>query len=233
MSLSEDRMIYWLRKELGGLDDSDLSDVDALELLNMSLWSLEDTFPFKAKETVNTSIPLVEGTSSYSLASITRLDAITSVSIRLSADSNNEGHKLARMTRDWYDANYVGGEDARALPTRYMREGNLLYVYPDPNADYAGLALRIAHRQGIASIIDGATSSGLPRNWDEIVMRGAVWRAHNANGDYNLAQQATNFQLGLIRQAITVEAKEERDSRYARVNVIHEFPEEELEGHEG
>jgi hypothetical protein len=114
-----------------------------------------------------------------------------------------------------------------------MREGNNLILYPTPDSDTGGLNLRISFKQGIASIAADSTGSGLPRNWDEIVVAGAAWRGHKAKGDYNIAQQAANFQIGLIRSAVPVEAKEERDSRYARLNVIWEWPEEELEGYEG
>lgn len=222
MSLTLTRLRYLLRKGLGvALDTSDLNDEDADELLNMSLWPLEDSFPFKAKEECYT-VSLVEGQFQYDLSGITNLDALRSISIE---DSDGKSHKLMRTTRDWWDENYNSATDARGFPERYFRHKDTLMVYPVPSDVEAGLTLQIITSDSVASLVNaGDTPDGLPRNWHEIVLHGAIWRGHYFNEDYNLAQQAANFQIGLIRQAVTTEAKEEEDSRYAGLEVLHDWP---------
>jgi hypothetical protein len=64
MSLPLDRMRALLRKGLGGLDEQDLPDTEADELLNMSLWELESRFDFKEKECL-IQTPIVGGTYEY------------------------------------------------------------------------------------------------------------------------------------------------------------------------
>jgi hypothetical protein len=107
MSLTLTRMRYNVRKGLGGLDSTDLSDTDCDELLNMSLWDLEDKFPFEAKETVYTA-PLVEDQYEYDLAGISLLDAIASITY---LDENGKSQTLDRMTRKEYDDRFDDGSE--------------------------------------------------------------------------------------------------------------------------
>ena len=46
--LSLTRMQALLRKGLGGLDSTDLTNTEADEYLNLALWELEDKSPFRA-----------------------------------------------------------------------------------------------------------------------------------------------------------------------------------------
>lgn len=214
------RFRYQIRKEVGR-DSDDYPDDDVDEHINYALWELEDKFPFEVKETLFTT-SLVEGQSEYSLSGLTTLDYLYSV-----ATVNDEGvrEKLARMTRDWFDNN-VDQDDDEGWPQRYLRENKTLTIWPPPDSEADGENLELALRTSVASLAAGADTTGLPRNWDEILLHGAIWRAWKSFGDYAQAQQAYNFQIGLIRNATPTEAKEERDSRYARLDVIWEFPEE-------
>lgn len=222
MSLSLERMRALVRKGLGGLDSNDIDNDDVDELLNISLWEMESKFPFRSMQS-NFLESLVIDQYIYSIATIERLDAIESVAVI--DDETGKRTKLARMTRDWFDANFT--EEEVGTPLRYMRENNCIYVYPIPDEV---LDIEIHARQGVESLAEGtAESTTLPRNWDEIVVSGAIWRGHFFNEDYNLARQAKNFQVGLIHSAVPTEAKEEKDSRYAGLNVLTEWPVE-LEG---
>lgn len=216
MSLSLERMRYRVREGLGGLSESDMDDTDVDELLNLSLWEIEDKFSFTTKRKRVETL-LVVDQYIYDVTGIIRLDAIHSIAV---IDSNGNRKKLARMTRDWLDENFQSEE--KGTPERYLREGCTLTVYPIPDE---ALDLEISVQQGVASLAEGTVeATGLPRNWDEIVVQGAIWRGHYFKEDYNLAQQAVNFQLGLIRNAVPVDVKEERDSRYAGLDVLTEWP---------
>ena len=216
--LSLARMQALLRKGLGGLDSTDLTDPDADEYLNLALWDLEDKFPFRAKET-EMRFPLVVDQFEYTIPATT--DAISSIAL---IDSEGQRHKLVRKSRDWMDEN-IDESGTGATPTFYLREDTTLIVYPIPDAI---LTIIITLKVSITSVLTGSVVvSGLPRNWDVLVVEGAIVFGHIFNGDYNEARQLANFQLTGVRSAVLTLSKEEKaDSRYARLNVIDSFPED-------
>ena len=220
MDLTLTRMQALLRKGLGGLDDTDLTNVEADEYLNLALWELEDKFPFRAKET-EMRFPLVVDQYEYTIPVTT--DAISSIAL---LDSNAQRHKLVRKSRDWMDENIdeTGGSEG-ATPTFYLREDTTLILYPIPNKI---LTVVMTLKISIESLLTGAvTETGLPRNWDVLVVQGAVVYGHFFAGDYNESRQAANFQITSVRSAVLNLLKEEKaDSRYARLNVIDAFPED-------
>ncbi|KKM60409.1 hypothetical protein LCGC14_1542100 [marine sediment metagenome] len=220
MDLTLARMQALLRKGLGGLDSSDLTDVEADELLNLALWDLEDKFPFRAKET-EMRFPLVVDQFEYTIPTTT--DAISSIAL---LDSEAQRHKLVRKSRDWMDENIdeTGGSEG-ATPTFYLREDTTLILYPIPDAI---LTVIMTLKVSITSLLTSSvTSTGLPRNWDVLVVQGGIMHGHIFAGDYNEARQIANFQLTAVRSAVLTLSKEEKaDSRYARLNVIDSFPED-------
>lgn len=223
MSLSIERLRTLLRRGLGGVDDVDLPDAEADELLNLSLWSIEDTYPFRAKETTY-STELVEGQRVYSLLNLSRLDALQSIVV---IDAENRRKKLSRATRSWFDENGTDNPDARGMPSRYFRERISLYLDPIPSASEVGYILEVAAKESVESVSSsGDSATGLPRNWDEIVLYGAIYRGRLLNSDHQEADRVLNIQLGLIRASVPTEAKEETDSRYARLDVLTEAPED-------
>ena len=217
MSLDLDRMIALTRKGLGGLDSDDLTDVETVELLNLALWELEDKFPFKSKET-EMRFPLVVDQYEYTFPAT--LDAVSSLAV---LDSYGIRHKLGRASRSWMDENY-NERDGKGMPTRYLREDTTLILHPIPDEI---LTMILTLKVSIDSLLSGSVeATGLPRNWDELVVEGAIVRGHFYAGDYNEARQAANFQITKIRSSVLNLAKEEKqDSRYARMNVIWDEPE--------
>ena len=218
MSLTLARMQALLRKGLGGLDDTDLTNPEADEYLNLALWELEDKFPFRAKET-EMRFPLVVDQFEYSIPATT--DAISSLAL---IDADGQRHKLVRKSRDWMDEN-IDEFGTGATPTFYLREDTTLILYPIPAAV---LTVIITLKVSVTSLLTGAvTETGLPRNWDVLVVQGAIMHGHIFAGDYNEARQIANFQLTAVRSAVLSLSKEEKaDSRYARLNVIDSFPED-------
>ena len=217
MSLSLDRMIALVRSGLGNLDEDDLDLEEVTEFLNMGLWELEDKFPFRAKES-EMRFPLVEDQYEYTLPET--LDAISSLAVR---DSEAQRHKLTRSSRAWFDENMDEDADG-ATPERYLREDTTLILWPIPNEI---LTMILTSKVSVRSLADGEVeATGLPRNWDELVVEGAIVRGHFYAGDYNEARMAANFQITKVRAAVLSLAKEEKaDSRYARLNVICDEPE--------
>ncbi len=215
LSLTDMRRL--LRKGLGDLDDSDLTDAEADELLNFAFWELEDKFPFKEKElTVEGST--VAGTRSYALAD--NLAALVSVSVKDPDDGI--WYKLVRMSIASHDESRNDNSDTRARPVRYLRLEHDLILQPVPDQVYT---YRTTMWRTLASLEEGVVdATGLPRNWDEMVVEGAIVRGHFYNQDYTEARQAGNFQIGKVRGAELAGAKEEKfDSRYARLVVVDGF----------
>jgi hypothetical protein len=216
MSLTLGDLRRLLRKSVGGLDSNDVSDAECDELLNISLWSIEDQFPFELKETVY-STPLVEGQAIYNLSGISKLDALYSIAV---VDDDGDRIRLNRMTRTVYDETHSDEDAAQGFPAHYFREGAALYVEPTPSNEEDGFTLELAVKESIDSLASGSQeATGLPRNWDEIVLQGAIGRFHNINQDYDLRDKAINYQLSLIRAIPTTEAKEETDSHHAGLQV--------------
>ena len=110
-------------------------------------------------------------------------------------------------------------------PTGYLREDTTIIFDPIPDAI---LTVIMTLKVSVTSLLTGSVlATGLPRNWDVLVTQGAVVFGHFFEQDYNEARQAANFQLTGVRSAVLSLAKEEKaDSRYARLNVIDEFPED-------
>jgi hypothetical protein len=210
-------MFALTRKGLGGLDSTDLTDVEATELLNLALWELEDKFPFRAKET-EMRFPLVVDQYEYTIPTTT--DAISSLAV---LDTDGIRHKLGRASRAWMDENFNETDD-KGTPTRYLREDTTIIFHPIPDAVLTAI---MTLKVSIDSLLSGSVeATGLPRNWDELVVEGAIVRGHFYAGDYNEARQAANFQVQKIRSSVLNLAKEEKqDSRYARLNVIWDEPE--------
>lgn len=217
MTLTLDRMRALTRKGLGGLDDQDLPDLDCDELLNLSLWDLEAKYDFEEKETQWTSV-LVENVFEYTLPTVAGghlLDAIESISV---IDTEGSRRKLDRMTRSWYDERF--DDDDLALPRFYLRENLILTVYPTPGATEDGLVISLTGKEGIETMVEGVKEvTGLPRNWDELVVMGAVTLGHYYAQDYREARESMTLQTAKIRSTVPTLAKEEQDARYAGLDV--------------
>jgi hypothetical protein len=218
MSLTLARMRLLVRTGLAKLDDDAFTNVDIDELLNLSLWDIESRFPFESKETVYETV-LVEDQFEYPIDDTElalTLDAIFSISI---VDSSGQRNKLARTTRHWIDENFA--DTNKTIPTRYLREGTTLILYPIPGPDEDGLTLSISLLESIESILAGTKdTTGLPRNWDEIVVNGAIWRGHFYHGNIDKAIGAVNLHSRSVRDAVPTRKKEDADFRYARLEVL-------------
>jgi hypothetical protein len=222
MSLTLTRMRAWVREGLGGLDSTDLGDTELDELLNLSLWELEDKYPFEAKETVFTTA-LVTDQVTYGLSTLATLDALVSISW---IDPNGKSKKLENMTRNMFDTIFddASSNTISGPPEQFLREGDVLTIWPPASSDENGKTLQLALKESIASLSGGSDTSGLPRNWDELVVYGAIARGHIKNSDYDKAREVRDFQVGITRSTVPTEAKEEEDNRWAGLDVAHSRP---------
>ena len=222
MTLTVTRMRVLVRRGLGGIDSDDLPDVDLDEILNLSFWELEDKFPFEAKETVFSST-FVEDQFEYDLSGLSTLDALVSVSW---LDTNGESNKLEQMTRGVFDTifNDATSYDPSGPPTSYLREGSVLSVWPPPGSDEDAKTIKLSLKESLSSLSGGSDTTGLPRNWDELVVYGAIARGHFLNNDYDKAREARDFEVGITRSTVPTESKEAEDARWAGLDVAYGRP---------
>ena len=221
MSLTLEQMRSLVREGLGGLGKQDLPNEKNDIYLNISLWELEDKFPFKAKES-NYETMLVVGKWSYDLNDVTRLDAVSSVSF---VDIHGKSHKLSRIGRDTFDEIFNDGTvtSPNGVPCSYFREKNSLIIWPPASTQEAGRPLKVFFKQSVESLMEADDTTGLPRNWDELVVMGAVSRGHFFGKSYTEARESRNFQAGIVRSTVATETKEEEDSRYAGLQPIRDL----------
>ena len=221
MSLTLEQMRSLVREGLGGVSAQDLPDEKSDIYLNISLWELEDKFPFKTKER-NHKMLLEVGKWSYDLGEVLRLDAVSSVSF---VDIQGKSHKLGRIGRDTFDEVFNDGSitSPNGVPCSYFRENNDLIIWPPGSDQEAGRPLKINFKQSVESLMEADDTTGLPRNWDELVVMGAVSRGHFFGKSYTEARESRNFQAGIVRSTVATETKEEGDSRYAGLQPIRDL----------
>lgn len=225
MSLSLQEMRDLVREGLGGLDEQDISDPKVDRLLNLSFWELTSKFPFEEKN-IRSTFDTVAGTENYSLS--TEIEAAGSIEMEafqgLSVlDDEGKAHSLQRATETWLETQYSTASTFRGMPEYYVRRDDIVRFWPVPDDAYTIRVLLLRSLDSMQYL--SVEETGLPREWDELTVEGAITRGHYYNQDYNLAQQAENFRVMKIRTAVSTHAKEEEDSRFAGLIVQHEAPE--------
>lgn len=212
-----------VREGLGGLDEQDLSDPKVDQLLNLSFWELTSKFPFEEKN-LRAEFSTVAGTEDYSIAAEINvggvtLDALQGMSV---VDSEGKSHPLQRATEHFLEEAWSSSATYQAMPVYYVRRNDWIRLWPIPDDVYT---IRVLMLQTIATLAFlSVEATGLPREWDELTVEGAITRGHYYNQDYNLAQQAENFRVMKTRTAASTHAKEEEDSRYAGLVVQWDEP---------
>lgn len=213
-----------VREGLGGLNELDISDPKVDQLLNLSFWELSSKFPFEEKN-LRAEFSTVAGTEDYSITTELNiggvtLDALQTLSV---VDSEGKAHPLQRSTEAWLETEYSSDATYQAMPEHYVRRADWIRLWPIPDDIYV---IRVLMLQTLATLSYLTVElTGLPREWDELTVEGAITRGHYYNQDYNLAQQAENFRVMKIRTAVSTHAKEEVDSRYAGLIVQWDEPE--------
>lgn len=225
MSLSLQQMRDLVREGLGGLDEQDIGDSNVDLLLNLSFWEIESKFPFEEKN-FRFEFSTVAAQEDYVISTIisapsgVSLEAIQGLSV---LDSEGKAFVLQRATEQWIETQYSTSSNFQSRPTHYVRRDDTLRLWPIPDAIYT---IRILFLRSLETLqYLSVEETGLPREWDELTVEGAITRGHYYNQDYNLAQQAENFRVMKIRTAESTHAKEERDSHYAGLIVQWDDPE--------
>ena len=195
-----------------GCDEDDLDD-DAVELLlNRSYWAMLNKFPFRETE-VTASFATVSGTNLYTVPS--PFEALRQLAIK---DLDSDAYKpLVRMTQKEYDSVFVDNTDNYNKPEKYYREKNCIKLWPTPDDAYT---ITIRYFTPLADLEDPTDEPGVPNNWHEILMYGAIWRGFYRLGDVVRGERMKRLDVTLINEAVPTESKEERDSPTAGIEVL-------------
>jgi len=202
-----------LREHLG-IDSTDLSDDDANLLINRSWWEIIDKFPFREKEQ-STTFNTVDGTRSYALATIVSplvYEALRSISVE---DPDTKKHtKLEPISEFDYESLYIDSTDEEGKPERYLRENANLILYPTPDQVYE---VTVRYNNILSDL---SNTIAIPQSWHEIILFGAIWRGHARFRDYNASELVKRTQTSLISTSVPTEAKEQKDTRLAGLQVL-------------
>lgn len=214
MTLDLDRMRIRVRKPLGMMDedDTDLTNDDVDEYLNMSFWEVQDKFPFREKEKTGTFQTQV-GVRNYEMPD--PFEYLKSLAI---VDLTSFQHKpLDLITAREYERLYNEQTTAQGKPCKYLREDCYARLWPTPDNIYT-----IVLRRNIvlADISESNNTLPIPQVWTEIVIYGAIWRAFIDFGDFARANAMKAHQVSLLDTIEPTEIKELGDTAMAGLVAI-------------
>jgi hypothetical protein len=218
MSLSVNQMILDLRKHTG-LDITDLSDPDAILLLNRSWWEIMDKFDFREKEQTY-NFNTVAGTKSYNVPA--PFDAMTGLSIE---DPNTKQHTpLEREDIADYEKEYINTTAAYGVPFKYYRENNTVVLRNTPDAVYT---IIMKYLTTLADLAAGNTPQ-IPQSWHEIILYGGIYRGFLGIGAKADATFWLQLQANGISSIVPTKSKEEVDNRYSGLQVLRKRPSDDV-----
>jgi hypothetical protein len=191
-----------------GMDSSDLDDTDADRLLNRSWWPIAAQVGFHEKD-AETSFTTTAGTREYALP--TDSDAIQRVVIQ---GPNDDGYTALTKIDDWNIFEKRDDED-QAAPTHYSRRGSNFILWPNPDDTYT---VRVKYQQTLADI--DASGPGVPQEWHEVILWGAVSRGFLLRGDWNRSSLAQNQQALYLSSLTTQKDREHEDRHLSGVRVL-------------
>lgn len=207
MSLSLSLLRQDLRIHLG-VDSSDLTDVEADRLLNRSWWPMAAQIRFNEKD-AEFSFTTVPGQQDYAFPSDS--DSVERVVI-LDPDSNT-WEPVAKID-DWTMFEKQD-EDDDSFPAYYSRRNNEFIFWPIPDAAYN---VRVKYQQTLADL--QASGPGVPQEWHEVILWGAVSRGFFQLGDWARGKEAQMQQTIYLNTLKTQEEKETIDRPMVGLKVL-------------
>lgn len=187
------------------MDSDDLPDANAERLLNRSFWALTAKLRFNIQE-AETSFTTTEGTESY----ITPADEESVQRVMLYDESAGDYTYLIKID-DWNMFPKASDNTANeGPPTHYSRRNDDFILYPVPDDTYT---IRVKYRATLSDIQTSGTS--LPREWDEVILYGAIYRGFMLRGDFNRADKAEAKYATMLNMLDTDEEKEVEDRRFS------------------
>lgn len=204
-----------LREHLG-VDSVDLDNTNADLLINRSYAWLLNAFHFRTKE-ISVKFSATAGERNYNLP--IDFESLRHISIEDLVDGQHT--PLDRMTPDYYEQVYVESTGTEwGKPTQYLREGNCVKLWKTPDAAYP---IVLKYDMLLSDLSDINTAPEVPKNWEEFIMMGAVYRGHVRYGDFIRADAMKKSLFSDVQAAMPIEKKEEGDTHRAALQA--ELPE--------
>lgn len=185
--------------------------------LNRSFWEVQNKFPFREKEVVST-FDTSAGGRLYEVSFPT--EAVKHLAIEeIDGSGVGQHHPLEKIERDVYEQLYkANSEDHWGIPTKYVREGCVIRLFPTPDDVYT---ITIKRLVALSDFSATNVTSGIPQVWDEIIGFGGTWRAALDLGDVNKASFYKSLQAEMINTIIPTESDEaQSNAQLASVTVL-------------
>lgn len=203
-----------LRANLGFDIDgtTDLPDTDCDLLINRSYAWLLNEFKFRSKEST-VVFPTIAGERSYELPD--DFESLRGVSIL--ATDTGQHTPLNRFTINLYEQKYNESVEDQTFPTDYLREGNCIKLWPTPDTIYS---ITLKYDRLLDDLGDIVSSASIPKNWEEFILTGAMYRGYIRLGDFPRAATLRKLLEADVAKAQPVEKKEEADSHLSGLQAI-------------
>lgn len=200
-----------LRDHLG-LDTADLDAAGCDLLINRSYAWLLNAFNFRTKE-ISVKFNATAGERNYDLPD--DFESLRGISVEDLIDGQHT--PLDRMTSDYYESVYKESTgDEWAKPTHYLREDGCIKLWPTPDDAYVHV---LKYDKLLSDLSDSNLTPELPKNWEEFILLGAVYRGHLKFGDMIRADAIKKSLYSDVQAAKPVEKKEEIDSHRAALQA--------------
>ena len=207
MSLSLSVLRQDLREHLG-VDETDLPDADADRLLNRAWWPMAAQIRFNEKDAEHT-FTTVAGQQDYSFPSAS--DAIERVVVR--EPQGQTWEPLVKID-DW-NMFERQDDDEDAFPAYYSRRGNEFILWPVPDEEYE---VKVKYQQTLSDL--QASGPGVPQEWHEVILWGAVSRGFFILGDWARGKEAQMQQTIYLNTLKTQEERETIDRPMVGLKVL-------------
>lgn len=210
MSIDLSTMVNDLRSHIGVKSNHpEFSDDACKLLLNRAFWDMLNKIDFKEKE-VSATFQTEAGTYFYTLP--IALEAL----LRVSAVTEQGQHVIV-MKSDTFTYESKQDDTVTGFPTMYVHHDSGIILHPTPDAAYT---IWIYYLYSLEDLdFTNLTSTGLPRNTDEMVLYGGIYRGFLKLKDF----QSANVFLSLYDKAIVEFVNPERkgnDDKFAGVDVM-------------
>jgi hypothetical protein len=175
------------------------------------LWNVRKNFYFPELETYGTAAT-VDGTATVS----TPTDCMV---IRHVWDSTNDT-KLTRISfAEYIQMSGRATSTSEGKPTRYVRNGDYIYLYPTPDAAYT---LYVYYRKRPATMSADADVTEIGAEWDEPILRIAKVLALRKLSQYDEAKKEQEYAEDMIRGVVGIYDQENFDKQdYRKVDDVY------------
>lgn len=176
-------------------------------LLNRAWWPMAAQLRFNEKDAEFT-FTTVAGQQNYAFPSDS--DSVERVVVR---DSQTSSWEPLLKVDDW-NMFEKQDDDEDAFPTHYSRRGNEFIFYPVPDEEYE---VKVKYQRTLADI--ESSGPGVPQEWHEVILWGAVARGFFILGDWVRGKAAEAQQATYLAVLNTQEERETFDRPFSGVKV--------------